>query len=101
MRSQYLGGTWNAKLYSHIMTSNVGPRLRQYNSALAQVQLQVQFTPQGATRLAPHVMYGFLKRNSTVYICVCVCALYVFDLFYVKCMHAGQHKFAGVARKWF
>ena len=24
-----------------------------------------------------------------------------FCLFYVKCMHAGQHKFSGVALKWF
>ena len=43
------------------------------------VQVQVQFTPQGATRLAPHVMYGFLKCNSTVYI-------YIFFFFLVYSM---------------
>jgi hypothetical protein len=26
---------WKAELYSHITTSNIGPRLRQYSSALA------------------------------------------------------------------
>jgi hypothetical protein len=35
-----------------------------------QVQVQVQFTPQGATRLAPHVMYGFLKFFFTLFFCL-------------------------------